>query len=248
MAFLMTENILFLLVVFLSNIVQCITGFAGTVLAMPFSVLLVGMDVAKPILNLLGLAASVYIVLKLRRDVNKKELLQILCWSMPGMIGGFFLRSLLASAGTVLLKVLGGLVILFALYNFALFLSKKEIRTMPTAVGAALLVLSGTVHGIFVCGGPLLVSYASVKLKETNEFRATLSCVWIILNGVMFFTDLLSGCFFVRETLLLSVISLAVLAGALVLGNLIAKRMNKNAFLLLTYVLMFISGISLFLK
>ncbi len=244
----MTDNILFLLVVFLSNIVQCITGFAGTVLAMPFSVLLVGMDVAKPILNLLGLAASVYIVIKFRRDVNKKELLRIVCWSMPGMIGGFFLRSLLSSAGTVLLKLLGGIVILFAVYNFAIFLSKKEFKSMPSAVGAGLLVLGGTVHGVFVCGGPLLVSYASVKLKGTNEFRATLSSVWIILNGVMFCTDLYNGCFFEQNVLLLSGISLAVLAGALVLGNIIAKRLNKSAFLVLTYILMLISGISLFLK
>ena len=35
------KDILFYVVVFLTNIVQCITGFAGTVLAMPFSILLV---------------------------------------------------------------------------------------------------------------------------------------------------------------------------------------------------------------
>ena len=36
----MLNEILFLVVIFLSNIIQCITGFAGTVLAMPFSVML----------------------------------------------------------------------------------------------------------------------------------------------------------------------------------------------------------------
>ena len=55
----MIKNILFLIVVFLTNIIQCITGFAGTVLAMPFSIMLVGYDVAKPILNVLGLLASI---------------------------------------------------------------------------------------------------------------------------------------------------------------------------------------------
>ncbi len=46
------QNILFLIVVFLTNIIQCVTGFAGTVLAMPFSVMLIGLAPAKAILNL----------------------------------------------------------------------------------------------------------------------------------------------------------------------------------------------------
>ena len=70
----MIKNILFLLVVFLTNIIQCITGFAGTVLAMPFSVMLIGYDAAKAILNLLGLLASVYIVIICFKHINKKEL------------------------------------------------------------------------------------------------------------------------------------------------------------------------------
>ncbi len=59
----MLQKILFFIVILISNIVQCITGFAGTVLAMPFSILLVGYDVAKPILNIVAIAVSVIIVI-----------------------------------------------------------------------------------------------------------------------------------------------------------------------------------------
>ena len=44
----MIRAILYLLVVFSTNVIQGITGFAGTVLAMPFTILLYGIDVAKP--------------------------------------------------------------------------------------------------------------------------------------------------------------------------------------------------------
>lgn len=37
------KSIRFFIVVFISNVIQCITGFAGTVLAMPFSIMLIGM-------------------------------------------------------------------------------------------------------------------------------------------------------------------------------------------------------------
>ena len=41
----MLRHIVFEVVVLITNIMQCITGFAGTVLAMPFSVMLEGYDV-----------------------------------------------------------------------------------------------------------------------------------------------------------------------------------------------------------
>lgn len=51
---------LFFLIIFLTNIIQGITGFAGTILAMPPSLMLVGYNTAKPILNVLGLLSGVY--------------------------------------------------------------------------------------------------------------------------------------------------------------------------------------------
>ena len=72
----MAKKILFLLVVFFTNIIQGITGFAGTMLAMPPSVMLVGFDTAKPILNALGLLSGIYIVAANRKSVNKKEFLK----------------------------------------------------------------------------------------------------------------------------------------------------------------------------
>ncbi len=100
---------------------------------------------------------------------------------------------------------------------------------------------------MFVCGGPLLVTYASGKLKDKDEFRGTLSAVWIILNGILFVSDIIGGSFD-APTVRLTLISAAVLAAALVTGNLISKKMSRKVFLILTYILMLISGISLLIK
>jgi hypothetical protein len=56
------------------------------------------------------------------------------------------------------------------------------------------------------------------------------------------------GGVFVKSTLLLTFVSLAVLAAALAVGNLIFKKMSRNVFLQVTYILMFISGITLLIK
>ena len=241
------QNAAFLVVVFLSNIIQCVTGFAGTVLAMPFSVMLVGLDTARPILNVMGVAASVGVIAKYHKKINKKELLLILGVTLPGMIVGAFLKNLLAGYGGVLFKILGALVILFAVMNFAAFLLKKDFAEKSRALGYAFLVAGGLVHGMFVCGGPLIVSYAGVKLKENDEFRATLSAVWIVLNSILMVTDAVSGSFG-KETLLLTGVCLLVLLAAIVIGNRVAEKMSRKAFLILTYALMVISGVSLLLK
>ena len=241
------RNIGFLVVVFLTNIIQCVTGFAGTVLAMPFSVMLVGLDTARPVLNIMGIAASVGVIVRYRKDVDKNELLTILGVTLPGMLAGAFLKNALAGYGSVLFKVLGILVILFALMNLAAFLLKKDFAEKSKALGYAFLIAGGVVHGLFVCGGPLIVSYAGVKLKETNTFRATLSAVWIVLNTILMITDAVAGSFN-KDILLLTGVCLIVLAAAVVIGNRIADKMSKKAFLLLTYALMVISGISLLLK
>ncbi|MGN1347419.1 MAG: sulfite exporter TauE/SafE family protein [Acutalibacteraceae bacterium] len=243
----MIKTILFLIVVFFSNIIQCVTGFAGTVLAMPPSMMLVGYETAKPILNVLGIAASIGVIATTYKSINKKEFLKITFVMLLGIIGGIFISGYFEQYAKVLYVVLGITVILIAVINAANFFAKKESKTLSEAVSLLLLILSGLIHGVFVCGGPLLVTYASAKLKDKNEFRSTLSAVWIVLNTVILFSDIRSGRFH-KDTLVLLLISMAVLFFAVFFGNVISKKLNRNTFLVITYVLMFISGISLIFK
>ncbi len=243
----MIKTILFLIVVFISNIIQCVTGFAGTVLAMPPSMMLVGYETAKPILNVLGIAASTGVIATNYKSINKKEFLKITCVMLLGIIGGIFISGYFEQYANVLYIALGLTVILIAVINAVKFFTKKKSKTQPEVISMLLLIFSGLIHGIFVCGGPLLVTYASAKLKDKNEFRSTLSAVWIVLNTVILFSDIRSGSF-QKDTLVLLLICMAVLFFAVFFGNIISKKLNRNTFLIITYVLMLISGISLIFK
>ena len=53
------KQLCLLFVIFFTNMVQTISGFAGTMLAMPVSILLVGIGDAKVILNTAGLFCCV---------------------------------------------------------------------------------------------------------------------------------------------------------------------------------------------
>ena len=244
----MHNSLLFLLVVFLSNIIQAITGFAGTVLAMPFSVMLIGYAGAKTILNAVGLAASIGVVILEFRHIVFKEFGKMTGIMLPGIITGNFIAPYLADDQNLLYKLLGSIVILFAAFNFYKLYRRQKLKKPPLALAILLIACAGLVHGMFVCGGPMLIAYASEAIDGKEEFRSTVSAVWIILNGIMLFTDIHAGNFSVGNVPSLLLVSLAALALALFIGNLIEHKINKRTFMMVSYVMMVISGASLLIK
>lgn len=249
--------IAFYLVVFLSNVIQSITGFAGTVLAMPFSVMLVGYSTAKPILNILGILVSIGVVSINIKALNKKELARIVGIMLVGMVIGTIIVGKATLNESLLYRLLGVIVLLFmGIGCYHTFVKSKREQpatakdsssVLHTIVDYAILVLAGIVHGMFVCGGPLLIIYASDRIKNRDEFRVTLSMVWVILNSVNLVSDIRLGN--INRAMLLPLgVSVVILFGALLLGSYLARRLNNKWFMIITYALMGISGVSLFIK
>lgn len=247
------KDILFLIIVFISNVIQSITGFAGTILAMPFSIMLVGYKTAKPILNVLGIVLSLGVIGMNHKSLNKKEFIKIIAIMLAGMIGGYFITKEFDVSANLLYKLLGAIVLIFmgiGVFNTfsEKYREKKEKANKKTSLLAyTVLIFAGVVHGMFVCGGPLLVVYASQKMKGRDEFRVTVSAVWAVLNSIILFSDIRAG-YFNLKLVILIVISIIILFGALFAGNIIFKHINKKWFMIITYILMGISGISLLLK
>ena len=119
------KDILFLIVVFISNIIQSITGFAGTVLAMPFSIMLIGYNTAKPILNVLSIVISLGVIGTNHKHLNKKEFFKIIGIMMVGMVGGYFITRQFHVNAAMLYKLLGIIVLSFMLIGVFNSFSEK---------------------------------------------------------------------------------------------------------------------------
>jgi len=124
-----------------------------------------------------------------------------------------------------------------------LFFKKKE-REPNKVLSYILLIGAGLIHGLFVCGGPLLVTYASTKIKDTRQFRATISAVWIVLNSIIMVIDIKDG-YLTPQIIPNLTVCMVLLFVALIVGEKLARKLSKNAFMILSYILMFDSGISL---
>lgn len=106
--------IAFYIVIFVTNVIQGITGFAGTILAMPPGLMLVGYEVAKPLLNMLGILAGIYVFITQGKHVNWKELKKVVLVMAVGIFIGFFLKNAFQGYDSLLYKILGVFVVILA--------------------------------------------------------------------------------------------------------------------------------------
>lgn len=230
-------QLIYFLIIFLTNIVQVISGFAGTMLAMPFSVRIIGYEQSRFILNLLGLLASIYIVINNIRNVDFKKTIKIIVIMFLGIIVSRFLNKNIQF--DILMKLYGLLIIGVAIYQFV----GKDIN-INNFQGILILFISGVIHGLFVSGGALLVIYASNVFKSKDEFRSNLSLVWVFLNTILLISMIQENIIIDYGLTLKSIIAMII---AFVVGNWILPKIDLKLFKKITNVLLLITGLSILL-
>ena len=222
---------LFMAAVFISNIVQALTGFAGVMLSIPPTILLYGPDMAKAVINVIC-----YLMVKNREYINKKELGRIILFMLIGMAAGIYLYNIVDAR--ILVPVYGLLIVGVALKNLLL---KPSGASLPVWVAIPVLLGAGIIHGMFASGGALLVVYLASAFRDKNSFRANVASVWTVLNLVLMFTDYEKGLYNTEffELLGIGVIPLVI---AVYLGNKIHSMINQQMFNRLTYGLLLAAG------
>ncbi len=231
----------FLGIFFIAYTIQAITGFAGNIIAMPAGMATVGMTESVAMLNATGVIGCGLIAIQNWKDINWRELAVMLVVMTPFMFVGIWLDTVLPLG--VLSKIYGAIVVVVGVRGLVL----KKQRFMPKWLLAVLLVLAGLIQGMFVSGGAILAIYALQRLEDKNEFRATLSCIWMVLNFVYAALQFAQGNF-TSDCLVMVAIAIPLLLVATWLGNKLQKRISQESFVKVTYVLLSVIGAILILK
>ena len=250
----MMSELLFYLSIFAANIMQGVTGFAGAILALPPGSYFVGLGVAVPVLNGLGIVSGAYVLVEDRSHVDKRTLAHVMAIMIPCGVLGVFARRILSLDVALLNHILGAIVLLVAAQGLL-----RLIRGRP-AVGALhsesrvtnlvnelIVCLSGVVHGMYACGGPLLVGYLARKLPQKAAFRSTVSAVWVVLNTAMLVFQIAVGEWNLG-LLRIQLIAVPFLLAGMRVGSLLYKRVSQRAFTLLTYALLIVAALSLLVR
>ncbi|MGZ3456587.1 MAG: TSUP family transporter, partial [Polyangiales bacterium] len=209
---------------------EAVVGFGSTVLTVTLGAQLMPLERLLPAFVPLNLALSLYLVGRHWRSVELRMLLrQVVPFVAVGMVVGLALFRL---RPTKLLELaLAAFVIgLATLEIVRLLRGEGERPSKLTRVPAiSILWLGGVVHGLFGSGGPMVVYYASREISDKGRFRATLSALWLALNGVLIANYASLGLLDVhsaRVTLTL----LPALVIALILGEWLHRRIDERMF------------------
>jgi uncharacterized protein len=228
-------------VIILAHTLETILGFGATLIALALGVHLVPLEQLLIVLVVLGLVQSTWLITRGYRHIDWRTLLtMILPISTVGLIAGMLMRDW---AGEAHLKIVLGLFVM-AVAGVQLYRLRSGKPPQPPVPwkGAAFLVGGGIFHGLFASGGPLIVYYATRVLPGAAVFRATLAVLWWILNAALFTQLASAGGFGTSAITLTSGLLLAAVIGILI-GESI--RVRERVFEVMTYGLLFMSGIVL---
>ena len=178
------------IVVFSGYFVLGLTGFGGGLIVI--SLLLLFLDIkyvvpAQTLLNVILFSFSVY---RSRRSVQASFVYPVFSGSFIAVLLGTYM--LAAYQSVLLKKVMGVLVILFALKSL---LERGEVRSLRPnrIVGFITGVVSGLLSALFGAGGPVAVIYFNYGLRGKERVRATLLFYFLLLQIWVFITYVYAG-------------------------------------------------------
>lgn len=236
-----TTMLLLGIIILLTHTLEGITGFGCTVLAMPFAIMLVGINVAKPTLTILALILCIYVVIISYKEIIWSEYLKIVSFVGLGLPVGIWGFNKLPEK--ILIKTLAVFMIIISIRGlFIAFSSYKRTKPVNKLLLHFILFLGGCVHGAFTSGGPLVTVYATETLPQKGNFRATLCMLWVTLNGIIVIQSAAKGTI-TPDVLKLLAFTFPFLAVGAVLGNWAHHKIRDIYFTKIVFAVLLLSGL-----
>lgn len=222
-------------------LVQTVTGFGSTVLAVVFGSWLLPVEALVPVLLLVDLPLVGFLAVRERARIDRGLLRRlVLPWMGAGVVLGAAAAPWLG--GAALQKGYGALVVALV--------TRELLGGAPaSSVGAAraFTLGAGVVHGIWGSGGPLLVQAVRPALGDRGAFRATLCTVWLVFDGVVLATIVARGGF-EGETLTRALLVAPAMPLGVWLGDRLHHHLPEAPFAALVRALLWVGGAALVLR
>lgn len=243
----MTPLLALVLIVTLAFTVEATAGFGATVITLTLASGFLPLDEVLAAIVPVNLALSLLLCWRNRAHIDGGVLRQSVArWMLPGVLVGLTLFSLHEQVW--IKAVFGALVLgLAALELGRMLFSGQNAGPLPEATRIAALLGAGVIHGLFSCGGPLLVWVVGRELPDKGRFRATLSATWSALNLLLVLRYLLAGTI-TASSLTQSAALVPALIVGLALGQRLHVRLDPRRFRLGVFGLLLLAGASLVVR
>ena len=255
----MTFESVFLLVGladFIGFFIEGCAGFGASVITAPINTGLLSAAVCTPFATAVALPVLWYTVITGHKFVNKKVLLRIFILLAPGFLLGNYLRLIIDE--TMAKICIGGAVTLIAVINIWAHIIKPLVLKIPDDINAdptpvqrvfhiACLVLGSMVHGAFTIGGPLICVYTLRMVKDKFEFRNTMLAMFAVLDTWNACVHIATNQWNPRVVgAIVTVLPFTFLG--YYFGTKLLKKVNREQFLRIIYVVLLATGGNMFIR
>ena len=238
------REILSAVVIFTTHLLEGITGFGSTVLALPFLNVTLGLRLTVQLLCVLSWSMALYIIIRSWKDILWKEFLFILLWAGLGLPVGIWIFDYLPAE---ILCIMLGIFMIFVGVRGVIATSKTRAAAVTgakrTILMKILLFAGGVIQGAFGSGGPFVVIYAARALPEKRVFRVTLSLLWLSTNGGRLIYWLIRGELANAALGNALLWAFPVMLAGVMLGDYLHNKVSERNFKIGVYAVLVISGL-----
>ena len=229
------------LVLFLAYFVRGMAGFGSGLIAVPLLTLTWPLPVVLPLVVALDYIGSAGQSIRNARHIAWREQLALVPFMVVGVAVGLYV--LRAVPAALLARVLGGFVLVYAVYQLLPLPPLRRSRVLAGVCG----VLGGLMGTVFGTGGPFYVIYLNLRQLDKTAFRATFASNFLLDGGIRLVAYVVVGLFRVH-TLVAVIAALPVVTAALFAGGRLQARFSPRTFRWLISALLVGSGLGLLFR
>lgn len=176
----MTAALIIAIVLF-AAFLQCLTGFGFAAIIMPLLTLLLGLQMAAPLVALAGLTVYTINLVRYRQAIDFGEAWRLIAASILGVPVGIWVLTNVDPS--LVSRVLGWLLILYAVYALVRpRMSRPLSHPEPVECRQWWVYpagfLAGCLGGAYNTPGPPVIVYGSQRQLPRDEFRAVLQALF----------------------------------------------------------------------
>lgn len=225
-----------------SALLQGLSGFGFSILALPLLSMFLSPKTIVPLLLIYSMILNLTVLYSSWRSFSFKKISRLLAGGILGLPLGT--KLLLVLDDVTLRKGIGFFVVLFSI----LLLSGKRWKLKKEKLAQPFIgFVSGIFSGSVGISGPPIIMFLSNKGVEKDEFRASLSGYFFLINLFTIPAYYFSGLFSDLVIELSFKLGLFLVAGV-ICGAIISHRIKQQAFGKMVLVLLLLTGLLALIK
>ena len=225
------------LIILIAGLVQGMTSFGFSLVAVPLLGIFLPLKDFVPMLVLYSFILSIFLFKKLDGNYDRRRIIVIAFAGISCTLLGI---NILKFVDNNILKLVVGSVILI---SSVLMLFGVRIKVKVRIIGDIIAgIFSGLLNGSVSLSGPPVILLLSNEGTEKEIFRKTLTTYFLILNFISLPMFLFSG-LLTKDIAIKSLINLPALGIGMFLGLIIGNIISEGQFKKITLGLIFLLGI-----